>query len=133
MQRILVIDDDPAITSVLKRGLSYEGFAVETAASGQEGLALERQRPSDLVVLDLMMPGLNGLEVLQRLRAADEHLPVILLTAKDAPTDQVHGLESGADDYVCKPFRFDPVCQTATALDLALSANLSHLAEGQAS
>ncbi len=107
MQRILVIDDDPAVTSVLKRGLSYEGFAVATATSGQEGLALERQRSSDLVVLDIMMPGLNGLEVLQRLRAADEHLPVILLTARDAPVDQVHGLESGADDYVCKPFRFD--------------------------
>ncbi|HEV2654129.1 MAG TPA: response regulator transcription factor [Ktedonobacteraceae bacterium] len=107
MQRILVIDDDPAVTSVLKRGLSYEGFAVATATSGQEGLALERQRPSDLVVLDIMMPGLNGLEVLQRLRAADEHLPVILLTARDAPVDQIHGLESGADDYVCKPFHFD--------------------------
>jgi DNA-binding response OmpR family regulator len=107
MQRILVRDDDPAVTSVLKRGLSYEGFAVATATSGQEGLALERQRPSDLVVLDIMMPGLNGLEVLQRLRAADEHLPVILLTARDAPVDRVHGLESGADEYVCKPFRFE--------------------------
>ena len=107
MQRILVIDDDAAITSLLKRGLSYEGFAVDTARSGGEGLTLARERPSDLVILDVMMPGLDGLEVLRRLRAADEHLPVLMLTAKDAPADQVEGLESGADDYVTKPFTFE--------------------------
>ena len=107
MQRILVIDDDPAVTSLLKRGLSYEGFAVETAGSGAEGLAIARERPSDLVILDVMMPGLSGFEVLQRLRAADEQLPVLMLTAKDAPADQVQGLESGADDYVIKPFTFE--------------------------
>jgi len=86
-QHILVIDDDPAVTSVLKRGLSYEGFAVTTATSGPEGLALAREHPSDLVILDVMMPGLNGFEVLERLRAADEQLPVLMLTARDAPTD----------------------------------------------
>ena len=107
MQRILVIDDDPAVTSVLKRGLSYEGFAVETARTGIEGLAIERDRPSDLLILDVMMPGLNGFEVLRRIRSADEQLPVLMLTAKDAPTDQVQGLESGADDYVVKPFTFE--------------------------
>lgn len=107
MQRILVIDDDAAITSLLKRGLSYEGFAVDTAGSGGEGLAVARERPSDLVILDVMMPGLDGLEVLRRLRAADDHLPVLMLTAKDAPADQVMGLESGADDYVTKPFTFE--------------------------
>lgn len=107
MQRILVIDDDPAVTSVLKRGLSYEGFAVATAKSGAEGLAIAREHTSDLVILDVMMPGLNGFEVLQRLRAADERLPVLMLTAKDAPADQVRGLESGADDYVIKPFTFE--------------------------
>ena len=106
MQRILVIDDDPAITSVLKRGLSYEGFAVETASNGADGLTLARERSPDLVILDIMMPGLNGLEVLQRLRTADARLPVLLLTARDAPADQVQGLESGADDYVVKPFTF---------------------------
>ncbi len=107
MQRILVIDDDPAVTRLLKRGLSYEGFAVEVAASGTEGLALARERPSDLVILDVMMPGLDGWEVLRRLRAADEHLPVLMLTAKEAPADQVQGLEAGADDYVVKPFTFE--------------------------
>ncbi len=106
MQHILVIDDDPAVTSLLKRGLSYEGFAVATATSGAEGLAIAREHPSDLVILDVMMPGLNGFEVLQRLRAGDERLPVLMLTARDAPADQVQGLESGADDYVMKPFTF---------------------------
>ncbi len=107
MQHILVIDDDPAVTSLLKRGLAYEGFAVATACSGVEGLTMARERPADLVVLDVMMPGLNGYEVLQRLRAADEQLPVLMLTAKDATADQVQGLESGADDYLIKPFAFE--------------------------
>lgn len=107
MQRILVVDDNPAITSVLKRGLSYEGFAVTTANSGVEGLSVARDDPPDLVILDLMMPGLDGLAVLERLRAADRRLPVLLLTAKDAPADQVKGLEHGADDYVVKPFTFE--------------------------
>jgi DNA-binding response OmpR family regulator len=106
VQRILVIDDDPAVTSVLKRGLSYEGFAVEVARSGTEGLGIARDRPPDLAILDVMLPGLDGIEVLRRIRAADDSLPVLLLTAKDTPTDQVLGLEAGADDYVTKPFTF---------------------------
>jgi DNA-binding response OmpR family regulator len=106
MQRILVIDDDPAVTSVLRRGLSYEGLAVDTASSGAQGLEIARERPPDLVILDIMMPGMDGLEVLSRLRAADESLPVLLLTAKDAPSDQIQGLQQGADDYVVKPFVF---------------------------
>jgi len=116
MQRILVIDDDPAVTSVLKRGLAYEGFAVDTASSGTDGLTIARDRSPDIVVLDIMMPGLGGLEVLQRLRAADAQLPVLLLTAKDAPTDQVHGLEQGADDYVVKPFTFEVLLARIRAL-----------------
>lgn len=116
MQRILVIDDDPAVTSLLRRGLAYEGYAVETAASGEAGLALARSTPPDLVVLDLMMPGLHGLEVLRRLRAADEGQPVLLLTAQDAPADQVAGLEAGADDYVVKPFSFEVLLARVRAL-----------------
>lgn len=116
MQRILVIDDDPAITSVLKRGLSYEGFVVEIAHSGMEGLHLARERSSNLIILDVMMPGMNGIEVLQRLRTADTLLPVLLLTGKDAPADQVQGLESGADDYVLKPFTFEVLLARIHAL-----------------
>lgn len=116
MKRILVIDDDPAVTSVLRRGLSYEGFAAESVSSGTDGLVVLRERPADLVILDVMMPGLDGLEVLRRIRAADEALPVLLLTAKDAPIDQVRGLELGADDYVVKPFTFDVLLARVHAL-----------------
>lgn len=107
MQRLLVIDDDPAIVDVLKRGLSYEGFTVLTAADGEAGLALARDFPPELVILDIMMPGLSGLEVLSRLRAAEPDLPVLLLTARDTPADEISGLERGADDYVVKPFTFE--------------------------
>jgi two-component system response regulator MprA len=116
MQRILVIDDDPAVTSVLKRGLSYEAFIVDTAGSGAEGLAAAREHAPDLVILDIMMPGIDGLEVLARLRAADEGLPVLLLTAKDTAADQVLGLERGADDYVVKPFTFEVLLARVRAL-----------------
>jgi len=87
--RILVIDDDPAVTSVLRRGLSYEGYTVAIATNGPAGLTAAREIPPDLVVLDIMMPGLDGLEVLRRLRAADASLPVLMLTGRDAPADQV--------------------------------------------
>jgi DNA-binding response OmpR family regulator len=116
VQRILAIDDDAAVTTVLKRGLSYEGYAVDVAGSGEEGLALARKRYPDLVILDIMMPGLDGLKVLQRLRMADPELPVIMLTARDAPTDQIAGLEQGADDYVVKPFAFDVLVARVRAL-----------------
>ena len=107
MQRLLVIDDDPGVTNLLKRGLSYEGFEVDTASSGPVGLNVAREYYPDLVILDIMMPGMDGLEVLHRLRAADERLPILMLTGKDAPSDQVVGLESGADDYMIKPFSLD--------------------------
>ncbi len=115
-QQILVIDDDPAVTGLLRRGLAYEGFAVQIAASGAAGLALAREHPPALVILDRMMPGLDGMEVLQRLRAADEQLPIIFLTAKDASEDQVAGLNAGADDYVVKPFEFDVLLARIQAL-----------------
>ncbi|MBZ0315211.1 MAG: response regulator transcription factor [Anaerolineae bacterium] len=107
MQRILVIDDDPSVTNLLKRGLTYEGYLVNVAQSGEEGIAVAREHLPDLVILDIMMPGLDGLEVLRRLHAADEGLPILFLTAKDAPADQVKGLEAGAEDYIVKPFTFE--------------------------
>lgn len=116
MQRILVIDDDPAVRSLLKRGLTYEGFAVDAADSGEAGLSLAREQPPDLVILDIMMPGIDGIEVLRRLRMVDAQLPVLLLTAKDAPKDQVAGLETGADDYVVKPFTFEVLLARVRAL-----------------
>jgi two-component system response regulator MprA len=106
-KRILVVDDDAAVTSLLRRGLTYEGYEVRTASSGREALDIAREAPPNLVILDIMMPGMDGIEVCRLLRAADQGLPIILLTAKDAPSDQVHGLETGADDYVTKPFTFE--------------------------
>ncbi len=116
MQRILIVDDDPAVSSVLRRGLSYEAFAIDVAATGEEALLVAGERYPDLVILDIMMPGLNGLEVLKRLRAADDHLPVLLLTAKDRDSDQVAGLELGADDYLTKPFTFKVLLARVRAL-----------------
>lgn len=106
-ERILVIEDDPSVRSLLERGLAYEGYLTEAAEDGESGLEAARDRPADLIVLDVMLPGIDGLEVLRRLRQVDEDLPVILLTARDKPEHQVEGLEAGADDYVTKPFSFD--------------------------
>jgi len=116
MQRILVIDHDPTITQLLKRGLFFEGYAVVVAGSGKAGLTLARDYPPDLVVLDIVLPDIEGLEVLRRLRAADSQLPTLIVTAKDAPADQVLGLESGADDYVVKPFTFEVLLARVRAL-----------------
>jgi len=114
--RILVVDDDPAVSNLLRRSLAYEGYRVDTAASGAEALRLARERPPALVVLDIMMPGMDGLEVCRRLREADSSLPILLLTAKDAPTDQIAGFGTGADDYVTKPFNLDVLLARVKAL-----------------
>src|SRR3972149_7032037 len=114
--RILVIDDDSSITSVLKRGLSYEGYTLDIANNGKEGLEIARLRPPALVILDIMMPGIDGIEVCLRLRSVDEKLPILMLTAKDAVSDQVLGLETGADDYIVKPFVFEVLLARIRAL-----------------
>lgn len=106
MHRILIIEDEAEIAGYLRRGLIFEGFDVEIAPDGPGGLVAARETPPDLVVLDLMLPGLDGLEVARRLRAESE-VPIIILTARDAVPDRVAGLESGADDYLVKPFAFE--------------------------
>lgn len=116
MPRILVIDDDPTVTSVLKRGLAYEGFIVDTAATGAQGLAIARDHAPDLVILDVMLPGLDGFQVLERLRNANAELPVMMLTARDGPADEVRGLRQGADDYVIKPFTLEVLAARVKAL-----------------
>ncbi len=114
-EHILVIEDDARILQLLRRGLTYEGYTVETAADGPEGLVLARERPPNLVVLDWMLPGLDGLEVCRRLRAAGA-VPILMLTAKDAVADRVEGLDAGADDYLVKPFDFDELLARIRAL-----------------
>lgn len=114
-EHVLVIEDDSRIQQLLRRGLTYEGYTVDAAADGPEGLALARERPPDLVVLDWMLPGLDGLEVCRRLRAAGT-VPILILTAKDAIPDRVAGLDAGADDYLVKPFEFDELLARIRAL-----------------
>ncbi len=115
MEHILVIEDDPSIRDLLRRGLSYENFKVTTANDGATGLAIARDNPPDLVILDWMMPGLSGLEVCMRLRSAS-NVPILMLTAKDSVPDRVLGLESGADDYLVKPFAFPELLARVRAL-----------------
>ena len=107
MKRILLIEDEERITSFLEKGLTANGFTTATAATGADGLDRVRSGAFDLVVLDIGLPDVDGFEVLQQLRARDKGLPVVILTARDAVTDTVRGLEGGADDYVTKPFRFE--------------------------
>jgi DNA-binding response OmpR family regulator len=105
-EHILVVEDDPQIADLLRRGLIYEGYSVEVASDGSDALTAARDRPPDLVLLDLMLPGMDGLTVCKRLRAAND-VPILILTARDAVPDRVKGLDAGADDYVVKPFNFD--------------------------
>ena len=112
---LLVVDDDPKITSLLRRALSTEGYEVRTANNGSDGLARVRERQPDLVVLDLLMPGMGGLEVCRRLREESD-LPILILTAKDETEDRVQGLDSGADDYLVKPFALEELLARVRAL-----------------
>ena len=101
--RILVVDDDPTVSEVVARYLERDGFAVETVADGRTGLDRALAEPPDLVILDLMLPGIDGLEVCRRLRAIAP-VPIVILTARGQESDRIIGLELGADDYVAKPF-----------------------------
>jgi two-component system response regulator MprA len=109
------VDDDPKILSVLGRGLRFEGYNVHLAADGQEALRIARATPPDLVVLDVMMPGMDGLEIARRLRRGMS-VPILMLTARDAIPDRIAGLDSGADDYLIKPFDFDELLARVRAL-----------------
>lgn len=106
--RILVVEDEARAGDYLKQGLGEAGFVVDVAADGHTGLHLAVEQPYDLIVLDVMLPGLDGWTVLKRLRqtAAGHQVPVLFLSARDALADRVHGLELGADDYLVKPFAF---------------------------
>ncbi len=114
--RILVVDDDESVTHMLRRALSYEGHTVTTAKDGTEALRKALEFGPELVVLDVLMPGIDGVEVCRRLRAGDPKLSILMLTAKDAAADQVVGLDAGADDYLVKPFTLDVLSAHIRAL-----------------
>ncbi|WP_305783882.1 response regulator transcription factor [Symbioplanes lichenis] len=104
--RVLVVDDEKLLARTLKLGLEAEGFAVDVAHDGTDGLWLARENPYDAIVLDLMLPGVNGYQVCATLRAERNWTPILMLTAKDGEWDQVEGLDTGADDYLTKPYSF---------------------------
>jgi two-component system OmpR family response regulator len=104
--RLLVVDDEPRLAEGLKRGLEAEGFAVDVAHTGTDGLWLAREQQYAAILLDIMLPGMNGYVVCRTLRDEENWTPVLMLTAKDGEWDQVEGLDTGADDYLTKPFSF---------------------------
>jgi len=114
-ERILIIEDDDAIQKILKRTFAYEGYQVDSAMDGESGLNLARDNHPDLVILDWMLPGMDGLDVCRRLREMGP-APILMLTAKDTLVDRVHGLDAGADDYVVKPFEVDELLARIRAL-----------------
>ena len=114
--RILVVEDEHKLAGVLKRGLEEHGYAVDVAYNGEDGLELASVAPYDLLVVDVMLPKLDGLGLTNQLRAQDKHMPVLMLTARDAIDDRVAGLDSGADDYLTKPFAFRELLARIRAL-----------------
>ncbi len=135
--RILIVEDEKKVAAFIKKGLEEETYAVDIAIDGEEGLHLGEQNQYDLIILDLMLPKINGLEILSILRSKKIETPILLLTAKDSVDDKVEGLNQGADDYLTKPFAFSELLarirvllrrgktETKTTLEIAdLSLNL---------
>jgi DNA-binding response OmpR family regulator len=114
--RVLVVEDDPGIANFVRQGLTEAGYAVDVAWDGQEALACALAVEYDMLVLDIMLPRLNGLEVLRELRDQGQQTPTIMLTARDAIEDRVDGLDAGADDYLVKPFAFPELMARIRAL-----------------
>ena len=105
--RVLVIEDSAKMAGLLRRGLTEEGYAVDVAANGVDGVWLATEQPFDAIVLDVVLPDIDGFEVCRRLRGANCSAPLLMLTARDSVTDRVRGLDAGADDYLTKPFAFE--------------------------
>lgn len=114
--RVLVVDDDPKVVSLMRRGLTFEGYDVSVASDGDEALAVAHDAPPHLVVLDVMMPRLSGIEVCRRLRAIDRDLAILMLTGRASVPARIEGLDAGADDYLVKPFAFDELLARIRAL-----------------
>lgn len=114
--RILVVEDDSAVRDALERALSFEGYTIETATDGAVALSSLRDQLTDLVVLDVMMPHVDGIETCRRIRASGDTVPILMLTAKTAVGDRVEGLDAGADDYMAKPFALDELLARIRAL-----------------
>ncbi len=114
--RVLVVEDQTKLADAIRRGLVAEGFAVDVAADGEQGLALARSVPYDAIVLDILLPGLNGFEVCRSLRQSKIWTPILMLTAKSAESDEVEALDIGADDFLAKPFSYSVLVARLRAL-----------------
>lgn len=114
--RVLVVDDEPAVREALRRSLHFEGYATETAVDGVDALAKRRSYAPDAIILDVLMPRMDGLTAARRLRAAGDRVPILMLTARDTVGDRVTGLDAGADDYLVKPFELDELFARLRAL-----------------
>lgn len=114
--RVLVVEDDPRIAAPFKRGLEAEGYAVDIATTGPDGLWYATEFPYDAVLLDVVLPGMSGIEVCRRLRSENRSMPILMLTARDSIADRVAGLDAGADDYLTKPFAFGELTARIRAL-----------------
>ena len=114
--RVLIVEDEPKMAALVARALREEGHAADTAGLGEDALWMAQAAPYDAIVLDVMLPGLDGVEVLRRLRAQEVWTPVLLLTARDAVGDRVGGLDAGADDYLTKPFVFSELLARLRAI-----------------
>ena len=116
MSTILVVDDEPAVRDAIERALSLEGYDIVTAADGAQAIALHDERRPDAIVLDVLMPRVDGIEACRRLRASGAQTPILMLTARDQVTDRVAGLDAGADDYLVKPFALEELLARVRAL-----------------
>lgn len=114
--RILLVEDEKSLAEIIKKGLEEEGYAVDLAYDGEEGLFMAENQPSDLIILDIMLPIVDGMTILRKIRKAGIKTPVLMLTAKDTVMDKVSGLDSGADDYLTKPFSFEELLARIRAL-----------------
>jgi two-component system OmpR family response regulator len=114
--KLLLVEDDTKISAAVSRGLRAEGFTVETASRGDDGLWMAREGTYDLIVLDILLPGRNGYQICAELRSAGDWTPILMLTAKDGDLDEAEGLDTGADDYLTKPFSFPVLVARIRAL-----------------
>ncbi|HSM23772.1 MAG TPA: response regulator transcription factor [Anaerolineaceae bacterium] len=115
-ERILIVEDDQAIVRVLNRTLTYEGYNVESASDGETGFDIYQKFHPDLIILDWMLPGMDGIEFCDRIRSSEDTVPIIMLTAKEATSDRVLGLDAGVDDYMVKPFEIEELTARIRAL-----------------
>jgi DNA-binding response OmpR family regulator len=114
--RILIVEDEKSLADIIKKGLEEEDYAVDVAYNGEDGLFMAENEPSDLIILDIMLPIVDGMTILKKIRKAGVKTPVLMLTAKDTLTDKVSGLDCGADDYLTKPFLFEELLARIRAL-----------------